>query len=91
LKVPGPIVRGLSVAFGVILGRLPKVPVSVRVILGLARFFEPLMLITCMVDDEIEDELHAALVKLVFEYVDVADIAVWRVDYLVITDIISLA
>jgi hypothetical protein len=48
------------------------------------------VLVAGVVHDEVEDELHAALVQLVTQDVDVGNVAIWRVNDFVVTDIITL-
>lgn len=90
LEVALPVVGRLAVSLGVIARSTPDVPIAVRVIFGLARFFEPFVLVAGVVHDEVEDELHAALVQLVTQDVDVGNVAIWRVNDFVVTDIITL-
>jgi hypothetical protein len=91
LEVTGPIVWRLSVTFGVVLRRLPEIPVAVRIVLGLARLLEPLVLVTGVVHHKIQYELHATLVELVHERIDIIDIAIRRIDDFVVANIITLA
>lgn len=74
----------------IILGRPPDIPVSKRVILGLPRLFEPLVLIAGMIHDQVEDEFHTSLVKGIPENINVSDVAIWRINYSIIADIITL-
>lgn len=90
MEVRDPVVRRLAVAVGVIFRFLPDIPVSVWVILGAAGLFEPLMLVAGVVDDEVEDELHATLVQLVAEDIHILDSAIWRIDLAVVADIVTL-
>jgi hypothetical protein len=71
LEMSIPIVGRMSVSFRIVLCRLPDIPVTVRVVLGLARLLEPLMLVTCMIHYEIKHKFHASLVELVLKDVNV--------------------
>lgn len=71
LEVTLPVVGWLTVTLSIVARRTPDVPVAERVVLGLSGFLEPFVLVGGVVHDEIEDELHAALVELVTEDVDV--------------------
>lgn len=90
LKVAVPVVWWLSVAVGVVARRAPDVPVTVRVVLGLAGLFEPFVLVTGVIHDQVQDKLHSALVEHVLEGIDVGDISIWRVDCAVVADIVAL-
>lgn len=85
-----PIIRRASIALLIVPGWLPDVPISVWVILGLSRLLEPLVFVAGVVHDEIEDELHASLVEGVAEDIYVGDVAIGRVDYFIVADIIAL-
>jgi hypothetical protein len=66
-----PVIGRVSVSFGIILCRLPDVPITIGVVLGLSRLPEPLMLITGMIHDQVENELHASLMELVLEDINI--------------------
>lgn len=90
MKVSLPVVGGLSVTVCIILGRLPDVPISVRVVLGFAGLLEPLVLVTGVVDDQIQHQLHSSIVELVLQDINVIDISVRGPNFRIITDIIPL-
>ncbi|KAF3803660.1 Alpha-glucosidase, partial [Colletotrichum gloeosporioides] len=90
LEVRLPVVGRLAVAVGVVLCRAPDVPVAVRVRLGGAGLLEPFVLVTGVVDDEVEDKLHAAGVQGILELVDVGNGAVGGVDFAIVANVIAL-
>ena len=49
------------------------------------------MLVTGVVDDEVENELHASLMQLVLEDIDITNVSIRRVDLGVVADIIALS
>lgn len=71
LEMSVPVIGRVSVSFGVVLCRLPDIPITIRVVLGLSRLPEPLMLITGMIHDQIENELHASFMELVLEDINI--------------------
>lgn len=71
LEVAGPVVGGLAVPLGVVSGGSPDVPVSEGVVLGFPRLLEPVVLVAGVVHDEVEHQLHASLMQLVLEHIDV--------------------
>ena len=71
LEVASPVVWRLTVPLGIVLRGLPDVPVPERVVLGFSGFLEPMMLVTGVVNDKVEHQLHAALMQLVLEHIDV--------------------
>jgi hypothetical protein len=85
-----PIVRGLSVALSIKPGRLPDVPVTVFVLDRTPRLFEPFMLVTSMIHDEIHDELHASFVEPVPQHNYVLNGTIPWINHTVITDVVSL-
>lgn len=87
----GPVVGWLAVPLGIKGGLAPDVPVTVRVVPGAAGLLKPFVLITGVVDNEVENELHSALVELIHEEVDFLDAAIARVYDAVVADIIALS
>lgn len=85
-----PVVRWLSITLDIVARRTPDVPVTIRVVLGLAGLFEPFVLITGVVHDQIQDELHSTFVELILEGIDVGNIAIRRVNCAVVTNIVTL-
>jgi hypothetical protein len=59
----GPIVWGLTPAILVVFGWLPMVPAAFGVILGRTRLEEPVVLIGCVIDNEIHHQFHVTLVE----------------------------
>ena len=85
----GPVVWGLAIAMLVVLGRLPVVPATLGVVFGRARSLEPVMLVGCVVDNEIHHQLHVSLVKSGDQLVDVFQCAVAWIDVFVIGNVVS--
>lgn len=67
----------------------PDIVVRERVVLALLALLEPGMLITCVIDDQVQDQFHVSLVHFGNELVHVRHGAVFRPDIFVITDIVA--
>ena len=85
----GPVVWGLAVSVLVVLGRLPMVPAALGVVFGRARLDEPVMLVGCVVDDEIHHQLHVSLVQSGYQLVDILQCTIAGINVFVIGDIVS--
>lgn len=84
-----PVVRRVPVALLIVLGRLPHVPIAVLIVLGTARFLEPLVLVTGMVDNQVHEKLHAARVTALNKTINVRNCAVRGVHAVVIRNIVA--
>lgn len=89
LEMRNPVVGRLAIALLIILRRLPDIPVTVLVILGAARLFEPFMLIASVVDDQIHEEFHTALVAPGNQLLDIFNCAILIGDAVVVGNIIA--
>lgn len=85
-----PVVGGLAVTLSVISGRAPDIPVSEGVVLRLSRLLEPFVLIAGVVDNQIENQLHASLMQPVPEDVHIRNVAILRINGFVVANIVAL-
>ena len=69
--------------------RPPPVPVALRVVPGRAGLDEPRVLVRGVVDDQVHDQLHPALVHGRQQPVEVGQRAEGRVDVLVVADVVA--
>ena len=67
----------------------PPVPVALRVVPAGARLHEPRVLVGRVVDHQVHDQLHAALVDRGEQRVEVLERAERRVDVLVVADVVA--
>ena len=90
LEQGDPVVRRQAVALLVVLRVSPDVIVVVGVVPGLAGLLEPHALVRGVVDDEVHEDLHAALVGGVEELLEQLQVAVLRVDVIVVRDVVPV-
>lgn len=90
MKRRTPVIGRLSVSLGVVFWWLPDIPVTVRVVFGAPGLLEPLVLVARVIDDEVEDELHAPRVKLVFQDVNIFNASISWINYFVVANVIPL-
>lgn len=88
-EVGAPVVRRMSLSVRVVLGGLPDVPVSLWVGLGGSGLLEPLVGRRSVVDDQVQDQLHAAGVDLGNQLVHVLESSVLGVDIFVVANVVA--
>lgn len=49
------------------------------------------MLVACVVHNQVQDQLHATLMELILQLVDIANVSINGVYSLVVADVISLS
>ena len=72
-----------------VVGVRPDVPVGARVVLARARLLEPRVVGRRVVHDEVGDDAHAALVRLLDERLEVVDVPVVGVDAEEVGDVVA--
>lgn len=83
-------IRGLLGHAGAIIFRIsPDVPVSLRVVSAARAFDEPSMLIGRVIDDQVEDDAHAAAFDFRNQFIHVFHGSEVRVNGLVIRDVVA--
>jgi len=71
-------------------GRIPPdIPVMVRIAAGHARLLEPAVLVRGMIEHQVEDDMDVTLMRLSEQPVEVLQITKFRVDRVVIRNVIS--
>lgn len=90
LEMACPVVWRLAVPLSIVLGRLPDIPVSEGVVLGLSGLLEPFVLVARMVDNEVEHHLHPTLMELICECIHIRDMTISRVNFIIVADVVSL-
>ena len=89
LEMRHPVVRRVTVALLIIPSRLPNIPIPILIVLGAARLLEPLMLVASMVDNQVHEKLHTALVTALNQLLDVRDRAILIRDAVVVGNVVS--
>lgn len=83
-----PIIRWLPVPLLIIPRRLPHIPIPILTILRATRLLKPLMLVTSMVNNEIHQQLHAAIMTSLNQPLHIRDRAVFIRNAVVIGNVI---
>ena len=90
LEQGDPVVRRQAVAFLIVLRVSPDVVIVVGVVARFAGLFEPFALIGGVVDDEVHEDLHAALVGVVQKLFEKLQVTVLRVDVIVVGNVVPV-